>query len=529
MDRRRNGNGALLQVDELLKRGFAALEEGRPREAAEFCRKAIAADPLKVEAHFLVGLVALDMNDLKTATRGFGSVTKLDPGHAAAFAQLARIFMRMGQPARAERALMEAKRAGVNEAPVADLVGVVSSLLGDQREAEKWYRLACEKAPESAAFAVNLATALIFLGEIVEAKEVLERILSRDATVAHAQWLYSSLVKADSPDRARKLAARAATADRYSAAFLYYAAGKEFEDCSAWDEAFAAFDAGARAKRSLVDYDEAAEAATFDTLMATFTPQWAAQEREGSKDPSPIFVVGQPRTGTTLIERIISSHSLVESAGELQQFGLSARRLTPDAEPARFSAANVRKWASLDFKALGEEYLRVTKPMRAGAPRFVDKLPNNYLHIPLIIAALPNAKIVHLTRDPMDACFASFKQLFADAYFHSYDQEELARHYIRYAMLMEHWRRIFPGRFLDISYEATVANLEPQARRLIAYLGLSWEDACLAFHEREGAVATASAVQVREKAHTRSIGRWRRYERSLSPLRNALSAAGVVL
>lgn len=518
-----------MRVDELLTRGFAALEAGRPREAAEYCRKAIAADPKRIEAHFLVGLVALDLNDLKTATHGFGSVTKLDPDHAAAWAQLARIFMRMGQPARAEKALIEAKRAGVSGAPVADLVGVVSSLLGDQREAEKYYRIACEKAPESAEFAVNLATALIFLGETAEAKAVLERILDRDETVAHAQWLYSSLAKADSADRARKLAARAATTDRHSAAFLYYAAGKEFEDCGAWEEAIAAFDAGARAKRSHVNYDEASEAAMFEALAATFTQQWAAMEKEGSADPSPIFVVGQPRTGTTLIERIISSHSMVESAGELQQFGLSARRLTPEAEPARFSAANVRKWASLDFKALGEEYLRVTKPMRAGAPRFVDKLPNNYLHIPLIIAALPKAKIVHLTRDPMDACFASFKQLFADAYFHSYDQEEMARHYIRYSSLMDHWRRVFPGRFLDISYEATVADLEREVRRLIAYLELPFEEACLDFHERKGAVATASAVQVRERAHTRSVGRWRRYEQRLQPLRDALSAAGVVL
>jgi tetratricopeptide (TPR) repeat protein len=235
MDCPQLGNGAFLTIDEILRRGFAALQEGRPKDAAELCRRAIAADPKKVEAHFLVGLVALDLNDLKTATHGFGSVTKLDPDHAAAWAQLARIFMRMGQPARAEKALAEAKRAGVHEAPVADLVGVVSSLLGDQREAMKWYRIACDKAPESAEFAVNLATALMFLGENDAAREVLERVLDRDPDVAQAQWLYSSLLKASTPERAKKLATRAASADPHSAAFLYYAAGKEFEDCGEWD------------------------------------------------------------------------------------------------------------------------------------------------------------------------------------------------------------------------------------------------------------------------------------------------------
>jgi hypothetical protein len=181
----------------------------------------------------------------------------------------------------------------------------------------------------------------------------------------------------------------------------------------------------------------------------------------------------------------------------------------------------------VDAAALGKEYLRASAVMRKGAPRFVDKLPGNYFHIPLILAALPNARIVHLTRNPMDSCFASFKQLFAEAYFHSYDQLEMARHHARYLKLMDHWRALFPQKFLDISYEETVADTEPNARRLIDFLGLGWEDQCLSFHEQKGAVATASAVQVREKPHSRSVGRWRRYEAELAPMRAELAAAGV--
>jgi hypothetical protein len=165
--------------------------------------------------------------------------------------------------------------------------------------------------------------------------------------------------------------------------------------------------------------------------------------------------------------------------------------------------------------------------MRGTTPHFVDKLPQNYFYIPLILKALPNAKIVHLVRDPMDACFASFKQLFADAYLHSYDQGEMARHHARYRHLMSVWRERFPGRFFDISYEDTARDLEPNARELIDYLELPWEDACLDFHQQEGAVSTASAVQVREPAHTRSIGRWRRYESELQPMVDALRAVGI--
>lgn len=511
-----------------LRQGFAALQQGRARDAAEFCRKAIAAAPDYPEAHFLVGLVALDMEDLKTAARAFSTVAKLDPGHAAAFAQLARLFMRMGQPARAEQALAEARRAGVADAATADLVGVVSSLLGDQKEAKRCYAQACAQAPDSAAYAVNLATACIFLGDIDEARATLERVLARNDRVAQAQWLYSSIVKATSDARAKGLAAAAAGADAHSAAFLNYAAGKEFEDCEAWDEAFAAFNAGARAKRSLVKYDEAAEIATFKALHDVAAPGWLDARAQGCADPSPIFVVGQPRTGTTLIESILASHSMVESAGELQQFGLSVRRLSPEQNADRLSPQSIARWSSIDPRALGEEYLRATAPMRAGAPRFIDKLPNNFLYAPLILAALPKARIVHLTRDPMDSCFASFKQLFAEAYPHSYDLAETARHHARYWRLMRRWREIFPGRILDVSYEAVVSDLESEARRLIDFLGLGWEVGCLRFHEQARPVATASAVQVREAAHTRSVGRWRRYQRHLEPMRRVLAEEGVL-
>ena len=165
--------------------------------------------------------------------------------------------------------------------------------------------------------------------------------------------------------------------------------------------------------------------------------------------------------------------------------------------------------------------------MRGTLPRFVDKLPPNYLYLPLILKALPRAKVIHVTRNPMDACFAGFKQLFADAYPHSYEQAEMARHHARYYHLMGLWRERFPGRFLDIAYEDTARDLESNARSLIEFLELPWEDSCLRFYEQDAAVTTASAVQVREPAHTRSIGRWRRYENQLDLMRRTLKEQAV--
>jgi len=276
-----------------------------------------------------------------------------------------------------------------------------------------------------------------------------------------------------------------------------------------------------------VEYDEPAEVEMFDYLKQNYSADWLAGQPQGNPDPSPIFVLGQPRTGTTLVERIITAHSQVHSAGELQQLGLALRRLSNYRNPKRFSAELFVAAATVEPAKIGGMYLQTSSKMRGDTPRFVDKLPQNYLLIPLILAALPNAKIVHLVRNPMDACFASFKQLFADAYLHSYHQEEMARHHLRYRELMALWHQRFAGRIYDISYEDTAADLEPNARALLQYLELPWEDDCLDFHQQEGAVSTASAVQVREPAHTRSIGRWRRYETQLQPMLEILKQGGV--
>jgi hypothetical protein len=310
---------------------------------------------------------------------------------------------------------------------------------------------------------------------------------------------------------------------------LHYAIGKENEDLGNWPEAFSAFTQGARARRETVEFNEADETAMFEAIKETYTAQWLANCPAGAEDPAPIFVLGQPRTGTTLIERVITSHSQVYSAGELQQFGLAVRRASRHADPKRFSKELFIAAATVNPAEIGNMYLRSTAKLRDKSPFFVDKLPVNYLNIPLILAALPKAKIVHLVRGPMDACFASFKQLFADAYLHSYDQSEMARHHARYRDLMAHFRQEFPGRIVDISYEDTARDLEPNARKLINALKLDWEDACLNFHESSSGVATASSVQVREPAHTRSIGRWRRYETELLPMMGELTRLGVPL
>lgn len=518
-------------MQDTLKDGFTLLSAGRLEEASECCKRLLGAKPDLVEAHFLVGLIALELKQNGTAISAFGSVTKLKKDHGAAWANLARLFMIAGQPARADAALENATKHNDGNPVVLDLIGSVYGLLGEQEEAAIWNERAVEKEPNGVPFLVNQANNHMFFGRLDEAEAVLRKVLNMQARNAQAHWTLSNVRKAKDRnhiDELNPLVQREGGNPR-ALAFYCYGLGKELEDLEEWDEAFEAFARGAAARRKTIEFDERSETAMYQAFGDVFTAEWLEKNAKGHDDPSPIFVVGQPRTGTTLVERIITSHSQVHSAGELKQFGHCIRRQADYRESMRYSPKLAELAANIDCEKLGKAYIARTTKFRGALPRFVDKLPPNYLYIPLILKALPNAKIVHLTRNPMDACFSSFKQLFADAYFHSYEQSEMARHHARYYHLMALWRERFPGRFFDISYEETARDLEPNARALIEHLQLPWEDACLHFHKQDSAVTTASAVQVREPAHTRSIGRWRRYEKQLDVMRETLKEQGVAV
>lgn len=514
-----------------LKEGFSHLQAGQPEKAAECCQRVLASRQDLPEAHFLVGLVALELENRKVAIEAFGSVTKLDATHGPAWANLARLFMMAGQPARADKALDNAVRHADNNPVVHDLIGLVSSMLGNDQEALRWYGKAVAGAPDNVGFMVNYANTQMHVGKLKDSAATLRKALALSPGNANAHWILAGLSKAKDRKHIEEMQQFIATG-RYPAkalAFLCYGLGKELEDLEDWDAAFDAFAKGAAARHSTINYDEAAEEEMYAALERTYTKEWLETPAGSCNSAAPIFIVGQPRTGTTLVERVITAHSMVHSAGELKQLGNAVRRLTRYTGASRFSAELVEGAARADLEKLGNMYIETARTLAGDTPHFVDKLPLNYIYLPLILKALPNAKIIHLRRNPMDACFASFKQLFADAYPHSYHQEEMARHHARYYRLMETWRERFGDRFLDVAYEDVARDLEPNARTLIDFLGLPWEDACLEFHKQKSAVTTASAVQVRQPAHTKSIGRWRRYEQQLEPTRRTLESLGIPL
>jgi hypothetical protein len=313
---------------------------------------------------------------------------------------------------------------------------------------------------------------------------------------------------------------------------LDFGLGKAHADLKDYPRSFKHFIAGNAAKRATIAYDERSSFALFDRIEAVFTKD-LIKAKAGGGDPSaaPIFVIGMPRSGTTLIEQIIASHPLVHGAGELQTLNdviLEVRG--PDGNTLAFPEF-VPMVDGNALRQIGARYCALVRDLAAkhggaGAQYVTDKMPSNYYFAGLMHLALPNATIIHSMRDPVDTCISCFSKLFSAEQNHTYDLGELGRYYKRYEQLMAHWRRVLPrGRILDVRYEDVVADLEKQARRIIAHCGLPWDDRCLSFHETDRPVRTASATQVRQPIYNSAVGRWRVYEGHLGPLLDALGIA----
>jgi hypothetical protein len=312
---------------------------------------------------------------------------------------------------------------------------------------------------------------------------------------------------------------------------IRYALAKEHEDIGNAQAAFAYLSEANRAQKRAIGYDFAQDAAIFDAIERQFGSGAMADDAAGLPDPAPIFVIGMPRTGTTLVDRILSSHPDVGSAGELQAMPLAVKQLAGTATRVVLDAETVAASASLSPLAVGEAYMtRAAHHRPEGKAHFIDKLPANFLYAGHIMRALPNARIVCLRRNPMDTVWSNYKNLFASQsayYAYSYDLMDIARYYARFDGLMALWGRLWPGRVLQLSYETLVADQEGQTRRLLDHCGLEWDDVCLSFHENAAAVATPSAAQVRRPINADAVGRWRAHEAVLTPSRLWLEEQGI--
>jgi hypothetical protein len=296
--------------------------------------------------------------------------------------------------------------------------------------------------------------------------------------------------------------------------------------------AFEHLTVGKAAKRRMLAYSIDDDRVLFEALARHFDVRSLVSAAPGHPDDSPVFVVGMPRSGTTLVERILSSHSAVVSAGESQNFGVCLKRAAGTNSNRVLDVETLVSAMEIDLAAVGRSYVETTRPQGTAAARFVDKMPLNFFYVGFIHLALPNAKVICLRRDPMDTCLSNLRQLFAlgfSYYNYAYDLGDIGRYYVLFDALISHWNGVLPGKLLEVSYERLVANQENETRRLLQFCGLPFEPACLDFHANAAPVATASAVQVRAPLYTGAVGRWRRYGKVLDGLRAELLAAGIAL
>jgi tetratricopeptide (TPR) repeat protein len=406
-----------------------------------------------------------------------------------------------------------------------DAAGNALILVRCPGRAERLFRRAVELAPDNDAMLGNLAATLRFLGRIEEAEQLYEQIIAR-ATDAFEALKLRSDIRTQTPQRNHiaELQRRSRQPDLpwRGEMMLAYALGKECEDVGRYDDAFAAFERGARIRRTHMQYAVRRDIEVMSELRAVFLPDRHVTTA-GLTDHAPIFILGLPRSGSTLLDRMLSRHPAIESLDEPQAFMLQVIR---QAEQQYGRPANRRAFveatAQLDRKQLASGYLAALAPLRGHEACFIDKLPLNFLYLGLIATALPNATLVHLRREPRDACMAMFKTLFEAAYPFSYDLGELGAYHRAYRQLMDHWDRCFAGRVIHLDYEDLVAQPEPLLTRVLSSAGLEWDARCLEPQLSPDAALTQSTLQVREPVHGRSVGAWRNYERHLAPLHAAL-------
>lgn len=399
----------------------------------------------------------------------------------------------------------------------------------DYEAAERCYTAALERSPGQALLWANRAAVRVFLGQLAAAEADYERAIELDPQDAQS-YLNRSELRPQSSERNHlaelERALRRSGQNWRQEVPLRYALAKEYEDLGEYPASWRHLAAGSALRRRHLEYDPRADLSTVAWLREAF-PAFSGAGTGGAASTEPIFIVGMPRTGTTLIDRVLGSHPLIYSAGELPDF--AAAMVTEVHRQQRASLSRrelIAASAQLDFAALGEEYLRRTRPRTGHTPFFTDKLPLNYLYLGLIARALPRARIVHVVRGAMATCYGIYKVLFNQGYPFSYDQIELADYYLAYRRLMGHWRGTLRG-LIEIAYEDLVAEPAAQIRRLLAELELPWDERCLRFDQNSAPVATASAAQVRQPLHTRAVSLWRHYAQELAPLASRLQAGGI--
>jgi tetratricopeptide (TPR) repeat protein len=543
-------------------RGGSMLALGRLEQAIASYRRALDVDPDFAPACFNCGLALQQAGRLAEATALYRRAVAIEPGYGHAHAALGAVLLRLCERAAAIAHLEQALLTDPDNAEIHNNLGLALHAGGRQHEAVTHleraialrpgfatglnnlamalqaidrhdeaiahYRKAAGASPPQASRYANLGVALQEIGRLDEAREAFKKAIELAPRTGRFYRNLADCTRFTAGDP--EIAAMAALAREGPALAeqdrrqLLFALGKAFAEIGQYQSAFTCWAEGNALNRSRLAYDEAAVLDCFAQLQAVFDAGLIAR-KTGAGDPSPIpvFIVGMPRSGTTLVEQILASHSRVFGAGELLDLPREAERACGETQAPEF-AARAGSLSAAELRGLGARYIAAVQaraPTRSA--RITDKMPLNFIHVGLIHLTLPNARIIHTHRDPIDTCFSCFTTLFTGQHRVAYELGALGRYYRAYEALMAHWRQILPaGIMLDVRYEDIVRDLEPACRRILTHCGLDWEPGCLDFHRARRPVRTASLAQVRRPIYRDAIGRWRLYAARLAPLLEAL-------
>jgi tetratricopeptide (TPR) repeat protein len=515
--------------DPALIEAAAALIDNRLGVAEQLLRDHLADHPADIAALRMLAETGARLGRYEDAERILNQCLEIAPGFAAARHNLATMLYRQNKSEQAKAQIERLTDRDPRHPGYANLRAAILSRLGEYDTAIGIYETMLAEFPNQPKGWMSYGHALKTVGRQADCVAAYRKALQLTPGLGEAWWSLANLktVKFDDADRAAMAAGLEQSGlsddDRLH---LHYALGKALEDAKLYAESFDHYAEGAAIRRTQVDYDPEENHADVARSRAVFTPALlAATAGQGCPAPDPIFVVGLPRSGSTLIEQILASHSQVEGTMELPDLIVMARRLGGKAN-RREDSTYPEMLADLSpdaLRELGEEYLDRTRVQRkTDRPFFIDKMPNNFAHTGLIHLILPNAKIIDARRHPLGCCFSGFKQHFARGQAFSYDLTDIGRYYADYVALMDHFDTMLPGRVHRVIYEQMIEDPEGQIRALLDHCGLPFEAACLSFHENDRAVRTASSEQVRRPIFKDAVEHWQNFESNLGPLKQAL-------
>ena len=509
--------------------GLLAMRTGRPDLAYKFALHAASLSPKTASYHITLTDWYYKDNKLNEATMHARHAVEVAPTSSQARYNMGVMAGIHGHHEDALSHYLAADEISPNNAQTLFNIGVTYNALGNQAKEIETYQKLIATHPDFAHGFNNLGLALAATGDLDGARDCYNRALELDGELIDAHLNLSSLktyTKSDPHlDQLEVIAQKAMQQTYEKAPYIWFSVGKAREDTGQYDAAFEAYERGNAIHRQTIDFDEATSDQAVERILNDFTTDlFDGWQQHGCQDETPIFILGMPRSGTTLIEQVLASHSSVYGGDELKfllQVSEEARirKNVPD-------IVDLVRTVSADEKAdIGKAYVDLARTVSADAQFITDKMPSNYYLVGLIPLILPNAKIIHSRRDPMDVCFSNYARLFKEGQQFTYGMAEMGGDYVRYDRLMAHWGKVVPeGLILDVQYEDMVSDIGTQARRLLEFCGLPWEDQVLDFHKNKRAVTTASAAQVRKPIYASSVARWQRFEKHLGPLKEALGA-----